>query len=817
MAKTVQINIKIDSADGKRSLGVLNKEGKVVLKTMADMEEASAQITEQLKNTKVGTDAYQDLSKELIKVNKELRNQELALEALDHEQVASELKSVVGGLTEMAGGMALIGVSNENIEKVVQTMAKVEGITKGVTGAIEAYQSGMKLLRNATKAQTVVQGILNAVMSANPIGLIVIGIAALVAAFVAFKQPIMDFIASFDSLYDVMLLLLGPIGWIILAYEALFGEEAKAEEAREKASKENNRRTKERIANIKAEHAAFVEATDKENEILEKKIKINENLGKSSYALRVQELENNRAVVQSHIDSVAKIIEAKITQYKEQAKINGQTEQEFKDMMKAQGVDLDELYTRATEIQEGLQLDLLVSESEITKVKREEYEKRNEKAKEAAEKELRIQQEIHQRMIDEFNQYLAEREAIENEYFENRFLTAQQREENAVEDKYFNLIEQAKKYGEDTAVLEEARQWELDNIQKKYAAKENQELKKQLAIQSDTKLKAFMFDAERDGKLTKQEIATGLELELDALETQRQLALANTELTEAEKAAIEEEYRQKKLLAEEAAQQKQQEQFQATIGQIQMQLNMYGGAVLEAMSLFNEAMTQQAEYAAYEREQTFNKETQALKNQLANREINQKEYDAKIRVLEFKKEQEEIAAKKKAFKRTKALNIAQAVMSGANAVLAGLATAPLLPVGIIMAAVAAALSGVQIGIISSQKFTAARGGIVPGGPSKVDTVDAKLAGGEAIINAESTAMFPQLLSSINQAGGGISLAPEPAPISSPVPVGGFGGGRPVYADNRDQQQPIVKAIVVESDMTDSQKRIKRIENSVTFG
>jgi len=163
---------------------------------------------------------------------------------------------------------------------------------------------------------------------------------------------------------------------------------------------------------------------------------------------------------------------------------------------------------------------------------------------------------------------------------------------------------------------------------------------------------------------------------------------------------------------------------------------------------------------AARREDMFNAESEALKGQLANRLISQEEYDLKVREMEEAKRVAERKAQVKAFKQQKAFNIVNAVMSGANAVLQALASVPP-PASFVLAAVNGALAAAQIGIISSQQFRAARGGVVPGTRSKQDSVDAKLAPGEAVINSESASMFPQLLSAINMAGGGKSLAPEP--------------------------------------------------------
>ena len=77
---------------------------------------------------------------------------------------------------------------------------------------------------------------------------------------------------------------------------------------------------------------------------------------------------------------------------------------------------------------------------------------------------------------DDFNEFLNEKERLETAHLE-RVLTDQELEENAVRDKYFNLIEQAIKYNKDTALLEEARQAELQDIQDR--ADENRRLEQE--------------------------------------------------------------------------------------------------------------------------------------------------------------------------------------------------------------------------------------------------------------------------------------------------------------------------------------------------
>ena len=66
-------------------------------------------------------------------------------------------------------------------------------------------------------------------------------------------------------------------------------------------------------------------------------------------------------------------------------------------------------------------------------------------------------------------------------------------------------------------------------------------------------------------------------------------------------------------------------------------------------------------------------------------------------------------------------------------------------------------------------------------------------------------MFPQLLSAINQVGGGVSLAPEP--------TGGSFSPSPVFQQNNNSE---VRAYVVESDISDNQKRVNSLRESSEF-
>ena len=86
---------------------------------------------------------------------------------------------------------------------------------------------------------------------------------------------------------------------------------------------------------------------------------------------------------------------------------------------------------------------------------------------------------------------------LEDAYIQSQ-LDKKVAEENLVSDKYFNLIEQAKLYGEDTALLVEAQAQELADIQDKYDAIEKE--KKDKKLEDDKKIAEAKADLQN--KLT---------------------------------------------------------------------------------------------------------------------------------------------------------------------------------------------------------------------------------------------------------------------------------------------------------------------------
>jgi len=142
MAEKVALEIDINAKGATTSLGQLEQEAE--------------RLNEELRKVPLGSKAFKELKQELVGVNKEIKNTELSMEALDNEQVASELGSVAGAVGDVSAAFILLGGGGGAIEETVANIEKAIGISMAFKGAIEGTQSMMKLLNNSTVANTII-------------------------------------------------------------------------------------------------------------------------------------------------------------------------------------------------------------------------------------------------------------------------------------------------------------------------------------------------------------------------------------------------------------------------------------------------------------------------------------------------------------------------------------------------------------------------------------------------------------------------------------------------------------------------------------
>jgi len=213
MATTYDIDINVDSKDAVKGLTDLENETKVAANSVQGLQNELDELNNKAKGLDVSSQEFKKLSGEIKKVDGDLKNANDSLSGLSSADKAGELGKLAGGLGAVATAGALIGVGNESAEEMFKIMGTGIAITAGIQGAIEGFSA-------ATKLATGVQAAFNAMMLANPIGLLLIAITAVIAA----------------------------IGLLIYAFSSSTSETEKASEANKKL----NQTYKDQIETLKA-------------------------------------------------------------------------------------------------------------------------------------------------------------------------------------------------------------------------------------------------------------------------------------------------------------------------------------------------------------------------------------------------------------------------------------------------------------------------------------------------------------------------------------------------------------------------------------
>lgn len=197
----------------------------------------------------------------------------------------------------------------------------------------------------------------------------------------------------------------------------------------------------------------------------------------------------------------------------------------------------------------GYQLNLQKIDKDAEDKRKSEAQKKADEKKAEEEKKAKEEEDARLKEQQAFEDFLKRKEEMEDKYLTSR-LDKETQEKNAVADKYFALIEEAKKYGEDTALLEEARRVEMQDITNRYDQEElDKQAEKDLAVEeaernlakvkSDIKNKAFDDAAKiagEDSRLGKAIYAAKqiLMFKENMLEQKKTLVKAKSALTEAQ-------------------------------------------------------------------------------------------------------------------------------------------------------------------------------------------------------------------------------------------------------------------------------------------
>ena len=693
-------------ADDKVALEIFIEADKAEM-SLGDLEAGFDSMKERLKEVGRGSEEFKTLSTAMANTSKEIKNIELGFEGLDREQVASELGSVAGAVGDVTASLVLMGGESETMEQIGASIEKAMAISMGFKGAIEGLSSANKLYNNLLKqgkvaliAKTVVEKAaaagtwllnaankaLNITMKANPIGLIVTAITAVVGAIIYFKDEIWSLIKTalkpFQFAIDAVVDALQWLG-IMESDSAIATRKAEEEKAR-----------------------AALESAEKRTEATEKLIEAHNKMTESIVADMDFEIRKRKANGEDTAEIEAEKLQVLIESAKKEQELQKQKlkdlDNEFKARVKAgkvgpasvskllkAKVETSKAIQKANEEQIASEQDLEIATIEAQNKIDDNAKKASDKRKAQREKDKAAAEKAaaDQKKIDE----KAAADAIQLEKDKNQLL--EDLEAKAIEDKNVRAL----------AELEIAQERERQQLIEKYG--EDTELMLALEEEQMLQMNTLIEGIEQESRDKKAEIR---QLELDA---QKEADAKELE-DEKQKAADKQKIREQSLAAS-----------------IQ---------VIESISSLNEI---------------------ALQNDLKNAGNN-----------EALKEK----LRKASFEREKKLNIAMALVNGAQAQMSILAQTPKADFGIATAIAMAAAAVTTIAQIAAIKSTSYQGG---GSPASPETSTAPSAGGAGA------------------AGGGAAISP----VSNTSTIL---GNQQVY--------------VTETDITETQNNVSVIEESATF-
>ena len=126
-------------------------------------------------------DTMQDnLNGDLTSLGSKIEGVQIAL----YEKFEPALRAGVDALSALTDGIQFLIKHGTEVSAIITGIATATAVYVGYTTALKVMNEGWTALTIVTKAQTVAQTALNAVMSANPIGIIIALIAGLVTAFI---------------------------------------------------------------------------------------------------------------------------------------------------------------------------------------------------------------------------------------------------------------------------------------------------------------------------------------------------------------------------------------------------------------------------------------------------------------------------------------------------------------------------------------------------------------------------------------------------------------------------------------------------------
>lgn len=679
------------------------KGGKVSMRDMAKAVKEYQTIAIQAGRTSpVGQEALKkaaELKDQLGDLQAEVKN--LGTDGANLQAALQLGGGVIAGYSAFQAVTAALGVEDENLLKVISKLQAAQAALAAVEQLRMVTEKESFLMIKAKAIATNALSAANAVYTAvvgtstgalklfrlaligTGIGAIVVGLGLLIANFDSVVKWVGKAIDYFSNLRNVVLALLGPIGWIIMAYDAM------GDSAEDAADREREARIAKQEADNKA-HEEFVK-----NREAERKLE-----------------EDNLAQLEANSKRQSEINELEILQ----ARARGASETEIFNITKRQNEEM--LKMAAAELESKMKIIAInhqIAEAEYNRWKlfletnatmagwTEEQAKRD---------LLRLEEAKERYLADETAQIETAQRTFDTLEAENQiYLNDRNKQQSDANQKRLEAEEKDRQKRLD---LEKDYQRELTDMNIANIEDDN---KRRIAEMEE------QFKREREAIIAKYGEGTELEKQL-LIQHENEMAQLEDEFYQAEFDALEASIDAENAL-KEAQEEAEAAKFQEKLDKAQGYIDMANMA-LETMTAINELLNQIGDQRMADNEKRQDAQLTSLesakKKELAQEGLSAQrkaQIEQNYAMAEYKIKLATATANdkiaKRQFNRNKALQLAEASINTASAILKAIATygPPPSPMGIAGIISAGVIGGVQIAKIASSKFEGEAASIQP--------------------------------------------------------------------------------------------------------
>lgn len=314
--------------------------------------------------------------------------------------------SVVGGFAAVQGITALLGEENEEAAKAVMKFQAAQSALMGIEQLRASLEQGSLLRKKAdiilTNTQSAVTAVYTAAVGTSTGALKLFRLALISTGIGALIVGLGLLIANFDTVSGAI----NSAGQAILEFFGIIDRQAvESESALKKQTSALREQTQQRLDDIDDIRAKEAEAHSQRQTAFDLEIARNEAIGKSSRQLMLAKeedlLEEKRAILASNEEK----IQIWIDYYKNLALLRGESEEEFIESMRQQGIDLREGLEIANQSLQDNRDAVFSAETDLLKLKNKfRDEDRNAAAQANKDKEqaLRDQLALEKKLFEEY-------------------------------------------------------------------------------------------------------------------------------------------------------------------------------------------------------------------------------------------------------------------------------------------------------------------------------------------------------------------------------------------------------------------------------